>query len=282
MIEFRRSATFVFALSLGLLFFQVAGATPFVSIGEGQNFSWSQALAGEAGGTVQPATSLTDQEIAFYTAEVGPGNFGLAENIGLVHVNPIEILGEPHDALEMNWNPFAGANDPDDLSIAAWEYTYDVDPDLTASKAHFSIGIPYIPDPIDPTGATPLLDPNGVPLPAIWDVSFELIDNLGRTRSWFWPMPAVGWSQQWLMLSNAAPQGPFSVFAETPGFDITNVVTIRLDEAGMFVAFPPVPSGTPVWDWNAWDSLRITPEPSTFALLAMSLLGVLGVRRRRR
>ena len=244
-------------------------ASPIVSIGEGQTFSWAQALAGDAGGTLQPATSLTDQEINFYTGEVGADNFGLPAAIQLEAVNPVVINAEGHDALVMSWDPWAPSTDPNDLTIAAWEYVYDVDPDLTGFKAHFSIGVPADP---------------GTGLPAIWDISFELIDNLGRTRAWFWPMPAAGWSTQWIDLSTAAPQAPFSIFGETPGFDIMNVVAIRLDEAGMFVTFPPQPGSSTLWDWNAWNSLQIIPEPSSFLLAGFGFVALLayGWRRRRR
>jgi hypothetical protein len=244
-----------------------AVASPIVSIGEGQTHSWADALAGTAGGTLQTATSLTDLEQSFYTGEVGAGNFGLATPIALEAVNPVVIDGEGHDSLVMSWNPWPGSDEPNDLSIAAWEYVYDADPDLTGFDAHFSIGVP----------------PDSFGQPAIWDVSFELIDNMGRTRGWFWPMPSVGWSTQWLDLDNPVPQGPFSVFGETPGFDITNVVAIRLDEAGMFATFPPQPGSSTLWDWNAWNSLAIVPEPNSISLAAFGFvaLAAYGWRRMR-
>ena len=253
-------------LLIGGLLAHNAHATPFVSIGEGQTFSWAQALAGEAGGTLQTANSLTDQETLFYTSEVGAGNFGLPAAITLEAVNPVVIAAEGHNSLVMSWDPWPGSDEPDDLTIAAWEYVYDADPDLSGQKAHFSIGVPA-----DPFGS-----------PAIWDISFELIDSLGRTRSWFWPMPAVGWSTQWIDLSTAGPQAPFTAFGESSGFDITNVVAIRLDEAGMFVTFPPQPGGSTLLDWNAWNSLMITPEPSTATLVGFGFISLLANARSRR
>ena len=61
---------FRFVIAAAFFLFLVAGpaaGSPFVSIGEGQTHSWATALAGGAGGTLQTATGLTDQEQNFYT-----------------------------------------------------------------------------------------------------------------------------------------------------------------------------------------------------------------------
>ena len=72
------------------------------------------------------------------------------------------------------------------------------------------------------------------------------------------------------------------MFSETPGFDITNVTTIRLDEAGMFVTFPAQPGSSTLWDWNAWDSLLIVPEPSSFSLVGFGFVALAAYGRHRR
>ena len=135
-----------------------------------------------------------------------------------------------------------------------------------------------------PTGNPVWLDPpiNTIPAPAIWDVSFELIDVNGFAKGWFWSMPPVGWHQFWLDLDGGT-QGPWLNITDAL-FDITQVVTIRLDEAGNNVFFPAPPSGGPptTWDWNAWNHLIISPEPSSIVLALLGLMGLSSFRLRRR
>ena len=74
----RRAIVFLLALFLAA---GTATANPIVSIGEGQTTSWADALLGLGGGTLQIPNNLTQNEIDFYTDEVGAGKFGVAENI---------------------------------------------------------------------------------------------------------------------------------------------------------------------------------------------------------
>ena len=243
-----------------------ASADPFFSIGEGTGTSWTDALNSGLIRAVDPGAGdvLTGAAQAFYTASAGAGNFALVPSELTPDIST-NLESEVHQALVMQWNP---PQTGENLAIAAWQYDYGVDPDLSNPnvKIHFSLGVP--PDMNNPT------------LPAIWDVSIELIDHLGRARGWFLSMPPVGWSQWWLSANVGAQQG--WAFHEDPGFDITQVVSVRLDEAStMSPAFPLPPPGTPqtFWDWNAWDHLTITPEPAALPLL---VIFAAGASRRRR
>jgi|GEM_PF-2511375 len=274
------------ALLVGGLLVGTASASPFISIGEGTLTPWPDALAS---GNVQPLNPLDGDELTepaktFYNISMGNNDFSLVPS-HLNAVNAVSLPGGTHDALEMSWDfdDPARTHTDNGLGIAGWEYVYDVDPDLTGLMAHFSIGIPQ---EVDPNGV-PIFDPDPnfgppIPRPAIWDVSFELIDINNNARGWFWPMPPVGWFNAWIDLSTAGPQSPFDFFFEDPLFDITQVVSIRLDEAGANVLFPVLPSGVPAWDWNVWNHLVISPEPSSATLVGLGFISLLGYRRRRR
>ena len=224
--------------------------TAYFGIGEGEPVSWREALeSGQIRG-VDPAAGdeMTEAARMFYEstmpAELVPSHLYIPDD-------PVPLLNdageeEVHEAIVMGWNPIAD----DLLSVAAFEYDYapnDQGPgeDLANATAHFSVGVPG--------------EPGGEPI--IWDVSFELIDVNGNSRGWFLPEPPIGWHDYWIMLDMPTPQEGWEFF-ESPGFDITQVETIRLDEAGNAVDFPAPPPGADadIWDWNAWNHLRIEPK----------------------
>ncbi len=257
-----------FLISLGLLtvvalFLTPAVlASPIISIGEGTSTNWTQAMAA---GNVQAYNGpLSDAAQDFYTNQVAGDpdidSFQIIEPI-LAPDLFVSDSDEEHQSLVMSWGDSPG--DDSSLDIAAWEYVYDADPDLTNTIIEFSLFAP----------------------PGIWDVSIELIDDQNRSRGWFMSMPNNTWQNLSINPSIAALQGPFNAFHQTPGFDITKVLSIRLDEAGNSSSlFPPNQQGLPPM-WNAWDHLTVRPipEPSTIILLGIGV-AVLGggyLRRKR-
>jgi len=195
-------------------------------------------------GNVQPATSLNTPEFNFYS--------GTGETFVYSQPELDNNTFAGKDSLVMLWDGDTGK----DLAVAAWEYVYDVDPDLTGMLIEVSV----------------------FPNAGIWDFSVGLTDINGNSAEWFVAAPPTGvWSVHVLDPSN--PGAGWIVGTQDPLFDITQVVSIRLDEAGMTsVVFPPLPPGTSTGipgtpQWNAWDHLSVypIPEPGSAVLL---LLGI--------
>lgn len=244
-------------------------ASPVFSIGEGGDLTWQQAIDA---GNIQPVTgAFSDQADAFYSNSIleapTANGYQRSEVIELVAIDELDINGEAHDSLVMTWDPPSPATNPDTLGIAAWEYVYDVDPDFTNAAVHFSIGPP-------------------VGSPTIWDLSFELVDDQGRVKSWFLSMPLSGWQNHWINAFGGS-QGVWGLQGATPGFDITKVVAIQFDSAALNnTAFPPPPPGTtlPAWDWMPFNHLSVTivPVPAALPLMGsgIALLGWFARRRR--
>jgi hypothetical protein len=166
------------------------------------------------------------------------------------------------DGLLMTWGD-TGA-DPTIPQVAAWEYTYDIDPDLTGT----------------------LLQLNVTPPTGILAVSLTLNDQLGGWASWTWNVNPV-------LIPNApnpiiidptlmGPQAGSATFLQTAAFDVTKVISIQADELAVgingWTSFPPGPPTTGTQPWNYWSTLTVvTPEPGTVCLLG---LGALALRRR--
>jgi hypothetical protein len=256
---------------LAFAFLAKAHASPLFSIGEGSGTSWSDAIKAGNVVPVLAADGMTKLESDFYANEAlvnGHDGFQMRDAFLTPDLNVSDGF-DTHQAMVMAWQQL-GTNDPgnDFGDVAAWEYVYDIDPDLTGLFLSFS-----------------LLANN------VWDVSVELIDNLGRTKGWIRPGPPPNWQNALIDLSsNAANQGGFLLMPITPGFDITMVTTIRFDESGIWsmpfaappagTVFPPGPVG-----WNAWNHVAIIPEPSALVLAAAAALCsvlLVGLRRVRR
>lgn len=234
-----------------------AHASPIFAIGEGTGTTWTQAIADGNVVPVSSADGLTGAATSYYGDRLlnDPTLDGFLLQTATLIPDVLETDGnnETHLAMRMEW-PVTGNNDPgnDVLDIAAWEYVYGVDPDLTNTFLQFTI--------LARAGVT--------------DLSLELIDVNGKAKGWFKPGPVTeNWGVVTFDVNLNVPQNGFTVFQE-PGFDLTSVAKIRLDETwrGKVV---PVQVGS-----NAWDSLRVTPEPTAFTLLAFG--GLMLARRRRR
>jgi hypothetical protein len=232
-----------------------AGLRPDLCVGEGCMMSWTDAINA---GLLLPAVTPIDTEI----------RFAISQGMNPVH-RPAQLYpdvmvadgsGETHQSLVMGWDT-NGTDPVNDLVFAAFEINYPTDPDLTGTKACLSL----------------------YPPPGIWDASFSIRDVAGRWRSWFIIGPVPTWSSFCIKPDLFAPQGPFTMVFEDPGFDITMVTGFRFDEAGMFSpTFPvgPVPGlGGPIM-WNAWNHFIVTPAPAVVALFGLGVAGLALARRR--
>lgn len=219
--------------------------------------SWASAIAGGYITPSQSSDSLTSSGQAFYLSQ------GVTPEATTAILTPdITVAGQPN-TLGMSWD---GSNtNPAVLPVAWWNYTFGgavsapVDMSTGSSKIMFT-----------------LYPPSGV-----WDVSLELIDVNGNSRGWFWPMPNPDAWGGYTIFVNQGAQGVFSNYFTDPGFDITQVVAIRLDESGRNIDFP-VSGPIPGFAWNAWDSLRVeVPEPADFGLFVLGLYTLSLAQRRR-
>ena len=260
-----------------------AQALPLFSIGEGGVMTWSEAISHDLVQVpTDPLSGYAAQQ--FYYSQMGQTmngttismieearnvfltpDFDVSDDFG-INGNENTNAHEIHQALVMSWENYMTNDfeDPAALNVAAWDYVYDVDPDLTGTEIRFSILAP----------------------PGVWDFSLELFDINGNSRGWFGTPPNNAWSSYAIRPDIAAAQGPFSAFYSQPGFDITQVTRIRLNESSQGgVSFFDSPlSGTTTTPWNAWNHLAVAvPEPSTWALFCLGLLGAgLAGRRSRR
>ena len=262
-------------------------ATPVISVGDGHATSWTDAMAagnirvaGSGGslGVLDPSTAAYQ----FYNSPLVIGqSMGGADPIAVVNAAPDVTLytdvpvsdagfggSDSFDSLVMDWgeNPQTMSGEGV-LNVAAWDYVYDVDPDLTGLHLTFSLLAP----------------------PGVWDFSLELFDVNNNSIGWFGVPPGTTWASVTIDPSIQMPQGPFTAFfANGPGgpgaFDLTKVAFIRLNESSQtgvsFGTFPVIAGGPIITGpWNAWNHIA-TPEPASLLLLALGLVGLAVLRER--
>lgn len=261
-----RSAGIVCALASASL--AQMGGTPLVAIGENQPTSWTDAVMSQLLRPVDPTADGTPDPLRRFFGEQGTNAAFVPSTLTPDLMVPLPgqrgTSEETHQSLLMQWNP---PMEGEDVAHASWQYalTNVRDPgiDLWNGSVWFSLGTPVVP------GA-------GTP---IWDVTISLMDKDGDWATWGQRMPPPGWSQQHINFMMGDQDG-WRYFAD-PGFDLTNIVSIRVGEAGIIATFPLPPAGAPAgfWDWNAFDSIVIIPTPGSLALLAVA--GAMAARRRR-
>ena len=222
---------------------------PLIAIGENQPVSWTQALNNGRIRAINPATDGVPEPDSRFYATQGTAVFVPS---ALTPDLMVELGNETHQALVMQWNPLMQG---EDLAVASWELDTMTGPgranglNLRRGMIHFSLGAP----------------------PGVWDIGVSLRDKNGNWAGWFMPMPPLNWTFQWIDL--AGQPGRLAVLRR-PRFDITNIVAIRLNEAGAMVSFPlPPPGSQPgFWDWNAFNSIIVTPTPAARADQAPAVL----------
>lgn len=243
----------VFLLCVTILLWSgQAMASPLFSLNSESD--WDTAVTA---GTVAPVTV----EYAAIAAHYGPLAADYVYVMPVITAMSSAASGEPDDGLLMTWGDTGVADDV--LQVAAWEYVYDVDPDLTGTTLNLYV--------TPPTG--------------ILSVSLTLTDQFGGWASWTWDIPPL-----LANLSNSIVLDPTlmgiqsgsTTFFKSAVFDVTKVVSIQADElavgSALWSTFPSGPPATGTQPWNYWSTLSVTPEPATICLLG---LGVLLLRKRR-
>jgi len=185
------------------------------------------------------------------------------------------------DGLQMEW----GDDENDNGQVAAWEYTYDADPDLSGTILSLTV-----------TPPGPLFG-----APVILSVSLTLTDTTGDWMSWFWDVLPPGLGPTGLPIGIPslisldptlhANQSNSTAFTESVGgFDHTIAISIIADELAInpgglganWSAFPAAPLSTGAPVWNYWSTLSVTAIPiPAAAWLFGSALVLLGWLRRR-
>ena len=191
----RISKVIAVIFTIAYLIPNLAHASPIFSIGEGGDKDWNQAVSD---GDIAAAANALSGEAAqgFYADQIGimgVTNIVAAIDTQIVAAGSISDGITSHDALLMSWDG-SDAFNPTDLVVAAWDYVYGVDPDLTGTMIHFSARAP--------TG--------------IWDLSLELFDIFGNSRGWFAATPPQPGQITGLTLPSPVPRDHLMHFIRAP------------------------------------------------------------------
>ena len=270
------------ALVLGVLCLSLgsAGATPLFGIHTYED--WQAAYPGPGLGPIRavPADELREMILGSpeWPPEYADAHFATPEL--LVVEEHVDSHDRGHPALEMRWgngNVINAAGDPVDpvageRIVAAWDYVYDEDPDLTGMKLEFSIHTPG---------------------PSMF-FSLNILDANGNYREWIWhsggldpdkpEVPPCTWTTVMVDPVTGTTNWPTHAYFQTNvgvPFDLSKVTMLRFNENGVWMdAGHMDPSGE--WIWNAWDHVEVTPEPGTMLLLGGGLLGLMARRRKKK
>lgn len=236
----------------------VAEAVPIFRVGSGGTQNWTQ--AGTQVRAIDPAEGFTVPEQNFYNQRVSDlGLNGFVRN----QVRLSRDFNQPPSGPRGDLNLIASwvhPPDPRTLGVSSWQYTYNDDPDLSGLTVEFG--------PFAPSG--------------VQDISITLIDMDGRARGWFQSEvddDDDDW-QEYVLDPEQGAQGPFDFFFDEAGFDLTRVISLRLNMSGYAdVPFDdPDPTTGELTPWGAWNYLYVVPEPGSLLAILAGLAG-LGIAR---
>jgi hypothetical protein len=225
--------TLIFGVVFGFLILALAMphvfSTPIISL---QTLpEWQDAWTA---GQIQPVTEWNN---GFESHYPGMSSQLRVPNLAVMPDIPQEP-GIP--GLVMSWGDPA---DNGEEIIAAWQYEYGEDPDLTDYLVHLCV-FP--------------------PCSVITTISFGLKDVNGLIKSWdwsVWPWGTTPCDTQVCFTINpelGAGQSGATSFYEDAGFDLTQVMYLIFDENGVWVdSLPADPAGFGQNAWNYWKEIWI-------------------------
>jgi len=216
------------ALAFAAILALIAFSGPYIHLVTYQEFqnAWNA-------GKIQPVTSWNTALEAHYP--------GMSSQFRIPDLAVLpEIPQAPGEAgVLMAWG---SSNDDGQNIIAAWQYEFGQDPDLSRKKIHLCVFPPC----------------------NITSISFGMQDINGKMKSWDWtvgPGKAVPCSTQvcfWINLAGGAGQAGATSYYMDPGFDITKVAFLMFDENGVWVdSLPPDPGNFGRRAWNYWKGIWI-------------------------